>query len=143
MCSSSTEFAPLNPKTIYANAQCLYEIRSARGFEMSTWNKDILKIRDAISALRYELEHSQPKDRLEYVSAIMQCIQFMKQSNIGWASLLTNPQMANQLDEESLKDIFSKFRKTTVERIDNDVDSINRYMINLVPRDIDTDSTMT
>ena len=38
------------------------------------------------------------------------------------------------MDEEALKDIFTKFKKMTVERIDNDVDFINRYMINLVPK---------
>lgn len=107
---------------------------------MSGWNKDISKIRDAISSLKQDLARMQPKDRLEYVSSIMECIQFMKQSNIGWSSLLTNPQMANGLDEEALKDIFEKFRKVAIERIDNDVDSIDRYMINLVPRDMDADS---
>ena len=107
---------------------------------MSGWNKDITKIRDAISNLKQDLTQMQPKDRLEYVSSIMECIQFMKQSNIGWSSLLTNPQMANGLDEEALKDIFNKFRKIAIERIDNDVDSIDRYMINLVPRDMDADS---
>ncbi len=107
---------------------------------MSSWNKDIQKIREAILSLKQELAKSEPKDRLEYVSSIMQCIQFMKQSNIGWSSMLTNPQMANELDEEALKDIFSKFRKVTIERIENDVDSIDRYMINLVPRDADVDS---
>ena len=107
---------------------------------MSGWNKDITKIRDAISNLKQDLTRMQPKDRLEYVSSIMECIQFMKQSNIGWSSLLTNPQMANGLDEEALKDIFEKFRKVAIERIDNDVDSIDRYMINLVPRDMDADS---
>lgn len=107
---------------------------------MSGWNKDITKIRDAISNLKQDLGQMQPKDRLEYVSSIMECIQFMKQSNIGWSSLLTNPQMANGLDEEALKDIFNKFRKIAIERIDNDVDSIDRYMINLVPRDVDADS---
>ena len=107
---------------------------------MSGWNKDISKIRDAISNLKQDLGRMQPKDRLEYVSSIMECIQFMKQSNIGWSSLLTNPQMANGLDEEALKDIFEKFRKVAIERIDNDVDSIDRYMINLVPRDMDADS---
>ena len=64
----------------------------------------------------------------------------MKQSNIGWASLLTNPQMANGLDEEALKDIYLKFKRIAIERIENDVDSIDRYMINLIPRDGDTDS---
>lgn len=91
-------------------------------------------------SLKQDLAKSEPKDRLEYVSSIMQCIQFMKQSNIGWSSMLTNPQMANELDEEALKDIFSKFRKIAIERIDNDVDSIDRYMINLVPRDSDVDT---
>jgi hypothetical protein len=104
------------------------------------WNKDIVKIRDAISNLKENLLKDQPKDRLNYVSSIMECIQFMKQSNIGWSSLLTNPQMANGLDEEALKDIFEKFRKITVSRIDNDIESIDRYMINLVPRDVDADS---
>lgn len=107
---------------------------------MSNWNKDIQKIREAILSLKQDLAKSEPKDRLEYVSSIMQCIQFMKQSNIGWSSMLTNPQMANELDEEALKDIFSKFRKIAIERIDNDVDSIDRYMINLVPRDSDVDT---
>ena len=91
-------------------------------------------------SLKQDLVKSEPKDRLEYVSSIMQCIQFMKQSNIGWSSMLTNPQMANELDEEALKDIFAKFRKIAVERIDNDVDSIDRYMINLIPRDADVDT---
>ncbi|MHB1907911.1 MAG: hypothetical protein ACYCQJ_03445 [Nitrososphaerales archaeon] len=104
------------------------------------WNKDIQKIREAILYLKEDLNKSEPKDRLEYISKIMECIQFMKQSNIGWASLLTNPQMANELDEESLKEIFGKFRKVTIDRINNDVDSIDRYMINLIPRDMDADS---
>lgn len=107
---------------------------------MSGWNKDISKIRDAISNLKQDLTNMHPKDRLEYVSSIVECIQFMKQSNIGWSSLLTNPQMANGLDEEALRDIFNKFRKVAIERIENDIDSIDRYMINLVPRDLDADS---
>jgi hypothetical protein len=106
----------------------------------NSWNNDITKIREAILNLKKDLETASPKDRLDYVSHIMECIQFMKQSNIGWVSLLTNPQMANGLDEEALKDIFSKFRRIAVERIDTDVDSIDRYMINLVPRDTDPNS---
>ncbi|MDG6906631.1 MAG: DUF2153 family protein [Nitrososphaerota archaeon] len=106
---------------------------------MSSWNKDIVNIRDSIMNLKNELAKAEPKDRLDYISSIMECIQFMKQSNIGWSSLLTNPQIANGLDEESLKDIFNKFRKIAIERIDNDVDSIDRYMINLSPRDVDAD----
>jgi hypothetical protein len=106
---------------------------------LSDWNKDIVKIREAIVNLKQDLAASEPRDRLDYVNSIIECIQFMKQSNIGWTSLLTNPQIANGLDEEALKDIFDKFRKVTMERIDNDVDSIDRYMINLVPRDVDAD----
>ena len=106
----------------------------------NNWNNDITKIREAILSLKLDLEKASPKDRLDYVSHIMECIQFMKQSNIGWASLLTNPQMVNGLDEEALRDIFLKFRKIAVERIENDVDSIDRYMINLVPRDNDPSS---
>jgi len=105
---------------------------------LSDWNKDITKIREAILSLKQDLEKATPKDRLDYVSHIMECIQFMKQSNIGWASLLTNPQMVNGLDEEALKAIFEKFRRISVQRIDNDVDSIDRYMINLVPNDSDS-----
>lgn len=107
---------------------------------MSNWNKDIVKIREAISKLKQDLSNEKPRDRLAYVSSIMECVQFMKQSNIGWSSLLTNPQMVNGLDEEALKDIFDKFRNVTVKRIDDDIDSIDRYMINLVPRDVDADS---
>lgn len=99
---------------------------------MSSWNRNIEQIRTSIIALKEELEKSQPKDRLECLSKIMQCIEFMKQSNIGWASLLSNPIMANNLDEEALKDIFQKFRDITIQRITNDVDSIDRYMINLI-----------
>jgi hypothetical protein len=106
----------------------------------NSWNNDITKIREAILNLKKDLEAASPKDRLDYVSHIMECIQFMKQSNIGWVSLLTNPQMTNGLDEEALKDIFLKFRRIAVERIDTDVDSIDRYMINLVPRDTDSNS---
>jgi hypothetical protein len=105
----------------------------------SNWNENIQKIREGIIELKQALETAEPKDRLDLISKIMDCIQFMKQSNIGWASLLTNPQMANELDEESLKDIFAKFRKVTIERIDNDVDSIDRYMINLIPRNLGSD----
>ncbi|MGI0090176.1 MAG: hypothetical protein ACREBS_00560 [Nitrososphaerales archaeon] len=105
----------------------------------SNWNKDIQRIRDSILALKRDLSSSQPRDRLDYVSNIIECIQFMKQSNIGWSSLLTNPQMANALDEEAFKDIFDKFRKVTLDRISNDIDCIDRYMINLVPGDADTD----
>jgi len=103
------------------------------------WNKDIQKIRETILNLKLDLEKSEPKDRLDLVSHIVECIQFMKQSNIGWASLLTNPQMANGLDEEALKDIYGKFRKNAVERIENDIECIDRYMINLGPRDLDAD----
>jgi hypothetical protein len=106
----------------------------------SNWNNDITKIREAILSLKIDLEKASPKDRLDYVSHIMECIQFMKQSNVGWASLLTNPQMANGLDEEALKDIYLKFKRITIERIEYDIDSIDRYMINLVPRDSDADT---
>jgi hypothetical protein len=98
------------------------------------WNSNILQIRDSIIGLKEELQSADPKDRLDSIAKIIQCIEFMKQSNIGWASLFTNPQLASQMDEEALKDIFTKFKKMTVERIDNDVDFINRYMINLVPK---------
>ena len=106
----------------------------------NSWNQDIQKIRETILNLKQDLVKSEPKDRLDLVSHIVECIQFMKQSNIGWASLLTNPQMANGLDEEALKDIYGKFRRVAIERIDNDIECIDRYMINLVPRDLDADS---
>ncbi|MDG6929295.1 MAG: hypothetical protein JRN51_11860 [Nitrososphaerota archaeon] len=100
---------------------------------MSSWNKNILQIRDSILALKDDLQRAEPKDRLDYVSGIMRCIDFMKQSNIGWASLLSNPSLASQLEKESLENIFLKFREMAIERVDNDVDCINRYMMNLLP----------
>ncbi len=105
----------------------------------TNWNENIEKIREGIIELKENLKGADPKDRLDLVSKIMDCIQFMKQSNIGWASMLANPQMANELDEEALRDIFGKFRKITIERIENDVDSIDRYMINLIPRNLGSD----
>lgn len=111
-----------------------------REISMSNWNKDIQNIRGTILTFKENISNARPKDRLDYISKIVECIQFVKQSNIGWTSLLTNPQMANRLDEEALRDIFTKIRKTTTERIDNDVDCIDRYMINLVPGDLDADS---
>lgn len=107
---------------------------------MSNWNENIQNIREGIIELKGSLNEANPKDRLELVSKIMECIQFLKQSNIGWASMLTNPQMANELDEEALRDIFGKFKKNTIERIENDVDSIDRYMINLIPRNLGSDA---
>jgi hypothetical protein len=98
------------------------------------WNTSIQQIRDSIIALKDELESSDPKDRLDSMSRIVQCIEFMKQSNVGWASLFTNPPLANQLDEEALRDIYERFKRMTIERIESDVDCINRYMINLVPK---------
>ena len=106
----------------------------------NSWNKDIQKIRETILNLKLDLEKSEPRDRLDLVSHIVECIQFMKQSNIGWASLLTNPQMANGLDEEAPTDIYGKFRKNAIERIENDIECIDRYMINLVSQDLDADS---
>jgi hypothetical protein len=101
---------------------------------MSSWDTNIQEVRDSIILLKKELETAEAKDRLDAVSRILHCIDFMRQSNIGWVQFLSNPSMVNQLDEEALKDIFSRFKKMTVARIDNDVDCINRYMFNLTRR---------
>ena len=90
-------------------------------------------------AMKKEIEGSAAKDRLDAITKTIEILGYFKQSNIGWASLLTNPQMANGLDEEALKDIYEKFRKNAIERIENDIKCIDRYMINLVPRDLDAD----
>ena len=55
-----------------------------------------MKIREAVVNLKQDLANSEPRDRLDYIDSIMECIQFMKQSNIGWASLLTNPQISKR-----------------------------------------------
>ena len=101
---------------------------------MSNWDTNIQEVRDSIILLKKEIETAEAKDRLDAVSRILQCIDFMRQSNAGWVQFLSNPQMVNQLDEEALKDIFARFKKMTVERIDSDVDCINRYMFNLTRR---------
>ena len=106
---------------------------------MSNWDTNIQEVRDSIILLKKELENAEAKDRLDAVSRILQCIDFMRQSNIGWVQFLSNPSMVNQLDEEALKDIFSRFKRMSVERIDNDVDCINRYMFNLARRTGDSD----
>src|SRR6202521_1313887 len=101
---------------------------------MSNWDTNIQEGRDSIILLKKEIETAEAKDRLDAVSRILQCIDFMRQSNVGWVQFLSNPAMANQLDEESLKDIFARFKAMTVARIDSDVDCINRYMFNLARR---------
>jgi hypothetical protein len=106
---------------------------------MSSWDTNIQEVRDSIMLLKKEMEGAEAKDRLDAVSRILQCIDFMRQSNVGWVQFLSNPTMVNQLDEEALKDIFARFKRMTVERIDSDVDSINRYMFNLARRTDDSE----
>ena len=101
---------------------------------MSNWDTNIQEVRDSIILLKKEIETAEAKDRLDAVSRILQCIDFMRQTNAGWLQFLSNPTMVNQLDEEALKDIFARFKRMTVERIDSDVDCINRYMFNLTRR---------
>lgn len=101
---------------------------------MSSWDTNIQEVRDSIILLRKEFEGAEAKDRLDAVRRIVQCIDFMRQSNMGWVQFLSNPALVAQLDEESLKDIFSRFKKMSLERIDSDVDCINRYMFNLARR---------
>jgi hypothetical protein len=101
---------------------------------MSNWDTNIQEVRDSIMLLKKEIETAEAKDRLDAVSRILQCIDFMRQSNVGWVQFLSNPSMVNQLDEEALKDIFSRFKSMAVARIDSDVDCINRYMFNLTRR---------
>lgn len=101
---------------------------------MSSWDTNIQEVRDSIILLKKEVETAEAKDRLDAISRIVQCIDFMRQSNAGWVQFLSNPTMVNQLDEEALKDIFARFKRMTVERIDSDVDCINRYMFNLTRR---------
>ena len=105
-----------------------------RSTPLSNWDTNIQEVRDSIILLKKELETSEAKDRLDAVNRILQCIDFMRQSNVGWVQFLSNPSMASQLDEEALKDIFSRFKKMSVERIESDVDCINRYMFNLARR---------
>jgi hypothetical protein len=101
---------------------------------MSNWDTNIQDVRDSIILLKKDLEAAEAKDRLDAVSRIIQCIDFMRQSNIGWVQFLSNPSMVNQLDEEALKDIFARFKKMSIDRIDSDVDCINRYMFNMTRR---------
>jgi len=101
---------------------------------MSSWDTNIQDVRDSILLLKKELETAEAKDRLDAVSRVIQCIDFMRQSNIGWVQFLSNPMLTSQLDEEALKDIFQRFKRMSIARIDSDVDCINRYMFNLTRR---------
>src|SRR5271155_520119 len=101
---------------------------------MSNWDTNIQEVRDSIILLKKEIEGAEAKDRLDADSRIFQSMDFMREGNAGWVQFLSNPQMVNQLDEEALKDIFGRFKKMTAERIDSDVDCINRYMFNLARR---------
>lgn len=100
----------------------------------SSWDANIQQVRDSIIAMKKQLETAEAKDRLDAITRTLEIFSFFKQSNIGWASFLSNPAMSNQLDEEALQDIFNRFKRMAIERIDNDVDCINRYMFNLARR---------
>jgi hypothetical protein len=107
---------------------------------VSDWNRNIVQIRDSVAQLRAQIEAYEPKDRLDTVSKVTECLNFMRQTNAGWISFLGNATLVNGLDEESLKDIFARFRRMALERMDNDIDCINRYMLNLVPPSSDAPS---
>jgi hypothetical protein len=55
---------------------------------MSNWDTNIQEVRDSIILLKKDLEAVEAKDRLDAVSRIIQCIDFMRQSNIGWVQFL-------------------------------------------------------
>lgn len=117
-----------------------FSTKDASDAAVSDWNRNIVQIRDSVAQLRAQIEAYEPKDRLDTVSKVTECLNFMRQTNAGWISFLGNATLVNGLDEESLKDIFARFRRMALERMDNDIDCINRYMLNLVPPSSDAPS---
>ncbi|MDG6960584.1 MAG: hypothetical protein JRN47_07900, partial [Nitrososphaerota archaeon] len=81
---------------------------------MSDWNRNIVQIRDSIAQLRTQMESYEPRDRLDAISKVVECLNFMRQTNLGWASFLGNATLVNGLEEETLKDIFFRFRQMTL-----------------------------
>jgi hypothetical protein len=72
------------------------------------------------------LKKVEPKDRLGYVDACIQCLAAIGQSNQGWLQWLSNPTMMNEFDETVLKGFFEDFREFALKYIEFDINATQK-----------------
>ena len=73
-----------------------------------------------------EIKELKPTDRLDMVEAMALMNQHIASSCQGWAQWLYNLTIINRLDEEKLKDVYSRFRKVTLDFLEFDVKSTEK-----------------
>ncbi len=75
------------------------------------------QIVDSIEALTKELGSLKPEDRLGYLSGMIRCANASYPSSVAVFQLLHNPERVSVVEEEKLKDLFSKFKNLCIERM--------------------------
>ncbi|MFQ6011372.1 MAG: hypothetical protein ACE5KG_04285 [Nitrososphaerales archaeon] len=75
------------------------------------------QIVDSVDALTKELESLKPEDRLGYLSGMIRCANASYPSSVAVFQLLHNPERVSVVEEDKLKDLFSKFKSLCIERM--------------------------
>jgi len=80
----------------------------------SEWVKNIQKIKKKIERLS-------PKDRLEYTSAIKECLFAIQTSISGWYGWVSFTNIMEHFTEEELSKVLEYFKKYTLELLEYDI----------------------
>ena len=75
------------------------------------------QIVNSIEALTKELGGLKPEDRLGYLSGMIRCANASYPSSVAVFQLLHNPERVSMVEEEKLKELFSKFKDLCIERM--------------------------
>ncbi len=75
------------------------------------------QIVNSIEALTKELGSLKPEDRLGYLSGMIRCANASYPSSVAVFQLLHNPERVSMVEEEKLKELFSKFKDLCIERM--------------------------
>jgi len=83
-----------------------------------------MEIKKWIDKINREIDYLnklEPKDRLNYISAIVHCANAIIGSVSGWEAWLTNPTLMENFKLEELKEIFNEFKKVTIGFLEYDI----------------------
>jgi len=75
------------------------------------------QIVNSIEDLTKELGGLKPEDRLGYLSGMIRCANASYPSSVAVFQLLHNPERVSIVEEEKLKELFSKFKDLCIERM--------------------------
>jgi len=67
------------------------------------------------------IKEQNPKDRLEYVSSLVDLNMALARSVKGWDEWLRNPQIMAQLTEEELREVYEKFKPIAINFLELDI----------------------